>query len=189
MEIEEYLSATDQQLVEYALKGDTSALEYLFGRYSQAVLKLHIQRTGNREDADDMLQETLIKAYLNLHRYNDAYTFGQWIFVIARNTFIDYSRRKRDDLSIDYVSKNSTSISAISTHPSPEESMIRSQQRVEFSSCLKKMKPQYAELIDLRFVKELSYEEIAKKKSLPLGTVKTQIHRAREQMIKLIKLN
>ncbi len=52
-------------------------------------------------DADDLLQETFIKVYINMHRYNTAYTFGQWVYTIARNTFIDFVRRRQDDLSID----------------------------------------------------------------------------------------
>lgn len=187
MEIEDYISLTDAELVGLTLEGDMTALEYLFDRYRRSILKIHLQRTGgNAHDADDLLQETLIKAYLNLHRYDSRYTFGQWIFAIGRNTFIDYVRRRRDDLSIDNIPKESSPISPVSAIPTPEESLIRSQQRVQFTACLEKMPEGYRQLIELRFLKEYSYEEIAAELNQPMGTIKTRIHRAREMMCRLI---
>ena len=118
--------------------------------------------------------------------YNsDQYTFGQWIYTIARNTFIDYVRRKRDDtVSID----NLREAGGLSTwnEPNPEERMITHQNRARIEAFLDRMSPRYKELIELRFFKEYSYEEIASHLNLPMGTVKTQIHRAREQLCRFI---
>ena len=101
MEIADYIVADDRQLARLVLGGDTAAFEYLFDRYRDAIHRLFLQRTGNAEDADDLLQETFIKVYMNLHRYSPEYTFGQWLYTIARNTFIDYVRKRQDDLPID----------------------------------------------------------------------------------------
>ena len=186
MEIEQYIVATDQQLIEFALKGDSIAFEHLFNRYRDSIYQLYIQRTGgNVDDSNDLLQETFVKIYLNLQRYSDQYTFGQWIYTIARNTFIDYVRRKRDDtVSIDRLRE----ASGISTwnEPNPEERMITHQNRARIEAFLDRMSPRYKELIELRFFKEYSYEEIASHLNLPMGTVKTQIHRAREQLCRFI---
>ena len=86
MEIADYIIADDRALVELVLQGDNIAFEYLFERYKEAIHRLFIQRTNNPLDADDLLQETFIKVYINIHRYNPAYTFGQWVYTIARNT-------------------------------------------------------------------------------------------------------
>ena len=122
MEIADYIVADDRQLTRLVLDGDTAAFEYLFDRYRDAIHRLFVQRTGSAEDADDLLQETFIKVYMNLHRYSPEYTFGQWLYTIARNTFIDYVRKRQDDLSIDEKFS-----SPASTTPTPEESVINSQ--------------------------------------------------------------
>ena len=166
MEIADYIVADDRELVHRALDGDDAAFEHLFNRYRDAIYNLFVQRLGGTNDADDLLQETFIKVYINLHRYSADYTFGQWVYTIARNTFIDYVRRRQEDLPID-----ERFTAPASNAPTPEESFINLQQRSQ---------------IDMRFFEEYSYEEIAAKLALPLGTVKTQIHRAREQMCRMI---
>ena len=181
MEIADYIVADDQRLVSLALEGDHTAFEYLFNRYREAIRQLLVQRAGSASDADDLLQETFIKVYLHLDRYKVDYTFGQWLYTIARNTFIDYVRRRQDDLSIDERFS-----APASSAPTPEESVIRLQQRDQIEHYLEALTPRYRQLIQMRFFEEYSYEEIAEKLQLPMGTVKTQIHRARERMCRLI---
>ncbi|MCX4301331.1 MAG: sigma-70 family RNA polymerase sigma factor [Alistipes sp.] len=182
MEIADYIVADDRRLVELALEDDDTAFEYLFDRYRDAIRRLLVQRSGNASDADDLLQETFIKVYINLHKYSPEYTFGQWVYTIARNTFIDFVRRRQDDLSID-----ERFTAPASSSPTPEERFINLQQRTQIEGYLERLSPRYRQLIVLRFFDELSYEEIAAKLALPLGTVKTQIHRAREQMCRFIQ--
>ena len=160
MEIEQYIVSTDQQLVERALDGDTVAFEHLFNRYRDSIYQLYVQRTSGRtDDASDLLQETFVKVYLNMQRYDSRYTFGQWVYTIARNTFIDYMRRKRDDtVPIDRIGER---VSSSWGGPTPEERMITDQSRARLESLLERMSPRYRKLIELRFFKEYSYEEIA----------------------------
>ncbi len=182
MEIADYIVAEDRQLVALALTGDDTAFEHLFTRYREAIRQLLLLRAGSADDADDLLQETFIKVYLHLDRYNPTYTFGQWVYTIARNTFIDHIRRRQEELSID----ERFTVPA-SSNPTPEESVIRLQLRSQIEHYLETLPPRYNRLIRMRFLEEYSYEEIAEKLSLPLGTVKTQIHRARERMCELIR--
>ena len=100
MEIVDYIVAEDKDLVKMSLVGDQMAFEYLFNRYSDAIRRLFLQRYTSVEDTEDLLQETFIKVYINLHRYSADYTFGQWVYTIARNTHIDFERRRQEDLSI-----------------------------------------------------------------------------------------
>ena len=185
MEIADYIVAEDRELVDLVLGGDDCAFEYLFNRYRDAVMRLFMQRLGSQPtksiDADDLLQETFIKVYVNLHRYSSDYTFGQWIYTIARNTFIDFVRRRSDDMPID----DQFSAPA-SEAPTPEQSVINRQQRTQIEYYLTKLTPRYRRLFELRFVEECSYEEISERLSLPMGTEKTGIHRMREQMCKMI---
>lgn len=182
---------TDQELVARALDHDAAAFEQLFKRYKKDLLNLYQQRTGNNlSDASDILQETFIKVYLNLHRYNPEYTFSQWIHTIARNTFIDYTRKRKDNhLSIDNQSWSGPRLNPPANTANPEERMMQRQTGKELDKVLDKLSPRYKQMITMRFIQEYSYEEIAEKLELPLGTVKTQIHRAREKFYELISTN
>lgn len=182
MEIADYIIAEDRQLVRLSLKGDHTAFEYLFNRYSEAIRRLFLQRLTSAVDADDLLQETFIKVYINLHRYSDSYTFGQWVYTIARNTHIDYERRRQEDLPID-----ERFTAPWASAPSPEEKLISLQQRTQIEHYINSLAEQYRTLFKMRFLEDYSYEEIAEKLQLPMGTVKTRIHRARERMCALIK--
>jgi RNA polymerase sigma-70 factor (ECF subfamily) len=182
VEIAEYIIADDHRLVQLALEGDDIAFEYLFNRYGDAIRRLFLQRSTSAEDTDDLLQETFIKVYINLHRYSHEYTFGQWVYTIARNTHIDFERRRQEDISID----EKFSAPAACT-PSPEENLINMQQRSQIEHYISCLPEQYRKLFTMRFLEDYSYDEIAEKLHLPMGTVKTQIHRARERMCNLIR--
>lgn len=187
MEVAKYIIFTDQQLVTLSLDGDSTAFEHLFNRYRDSICQLYLQRTGgNQEDAHDLLQETFLKVFLNLDKYNERFTFGQWIYTIARNTFIDFVRKRREDLSLDNMQGDYNTLVASAGEPTPEESYISNQQHAQLLHHMEKMTPRYKKLIELRFFKDYSYEEIAAELSLPLGTVKTQIHRAREKLCRSI---
>ena len=181
MEIADYIVAEDRQLVECALAGDDTAFEYLFNRYRDAIRQLLVQRVGSEDDADDLLQETFIKVYLHLSDYSEEYTFGQWVYTIARNTLVDYVRRRADDVSID-----SKFIAPMATTPSPEESVIINQRTAHFEASLAELSEDYRRIIEMRFLEEYSYEEIADKLGRPLNTIKTQIRRAKAAVCKMI---
>lgn len=181
MEIDDYIVATDGRLVELASEGDQQAFEYLFTRYREALMRLFEQRLDDKTVASDLLQETFIKVYLHLDSYSKNYTFGQWIYTIARNTLVDHIRRRADDLSIDEHFR-----SPQATTPSPEESVIISQSHSHFYAALEELSEEYRRIIVMRFIEEYSYEEIADKLSKPINTIKTQIRRARRAVCKLI---
>ena len=182
MEIPDYIIADDRHLVELSLAGDDIAFEYLFNRYGDAMRRLFLQRSTSVEDTEDLLQETFIKVYVNLHRYSPEYTFGQWGYTIARNTHIDFERRRQEDISIDEKFSAPAAVA-----PSPEENLINLQQRTQIEHYIECLPSQYRQLFKMRFLEDYSYDEIAEKLHLPMGTVKTQIHRARERMCTLIR--
>ena len=182
MEIVDYIVAEDKDLVKMSLVGDQMAFEYLFNRYSDAIRRLFLQRYTSVEDTEDLLQETFIKVYINLHRYSADYTFGQWAYTIARNTHIDFERRRQEDISLDEKFS-----APIALTPSPEDNLISLQQHSQIEHYIECLPEQYRRLFKMRFLEDYTYDEIAEKLHLPMGTVKTQIHRARERMCNLIK--
>ncbi len=183
-ELEKYVVAEDRLLVEWALEGDNVAFESLIMRYNESISRLMASRLGgaNMQDADDLMQESFIKVYVNLHRYDPKYTFGQWIYTIVRNTFIDFQRRRQDELSLD----ERYALISEERSPNPEQSIINRQKRIQIDEGIAKLSPRHQELFRMRFLEEYSYEEIAEKLSMPLGSVKTNIHRARVQMCRFI---
>ncbi|MBR2367445.1 MAG: RNA polymerase sigma factor [Alistipes sp.] len=181
MEIEEYIVAGDSRLLQLAADGDQQAFEHLFMRYREAISRLFETRIGDKGITDDLVQETFIKVYLHLERYSEEYTFGQWVYTIARNTLVDYLRRRTDDISIDQTNK-----APIATTPTPEESVILNQRRAHFEASLEALSDDYRRIIEMRYLEEYSYEEIAERLGRPLNTVKTQIRRAKALVCKMI---
>ena len=181
MEIDDYIVASDATLVDLASAGDQQAFEYLFTRYRDALMRLFEQRLEEKTMASDLLQETFIKVYLHINDYSKSYTFGQWIYSIARNTLIDHLRRKSGDVLLDERFR-----APLATTPSPEESVIINQTRAHFYNALEELSPEYRQVIEMRFLEEYSYEEIAEKLGRPLNTIKTQIRRARATIWKMI---
>ena len=173
----------DGELIERAMAGDNMAYDTLFGRYRQSLLSMLQQKCQGGDQAEDILQETFVKAYLNLDRYDPGYTFGQWIYTIARNLFIDYTRKKRDNyLSLDSPYELNTPSDTLT----PEERIISNQNSSQLDKILEELPERYRKMVELRFWGELSYEEIAEKLGMPIGTVKTQIHRARARLTEMI---
>lgn len=178
---------TDQQLIEQILAGNAVCYETLFDRYRRQLYAATLSKCGDEQDAGDIVQETYVKAYFNLPRYNPEYTFGQWVYTIARNLFIDFARRRRSAGST--VSIDGTGGSEINPPcdtPNPEERIISRQSGRLLDNLMEELPPRYRTMIELRFIGEYSYEEIAEKLGMPIGTVKTQIHRARERLCALI---
>ncbi len=174
-------------MVAWALEGDQLAFEMVVARYSDSVQRLFVSSlgTGAEQDVDDLMQDTLIKVFLNLHRYDASYTFGQWIYTIARNTLIDFCRRRQEEVSLDEPLTSPPE----ERSPNPEQSIINSQKRGQIEECISHLKPRHQQLFRMRFLEEYSYEEIAERLSMPLGSVKTNIHRARAQMCRLLSIS
>ena len=181
MEIDDYIVASDATLVDLASAGDQQAFEYLFARYKDALMRLFEQRLDEKTMASDLLQETFIKVYLHINDYSKAFTFGQWVYSIARNTLVDHLRRKSGDVLLDERFR-----APLATTPSPEESVIINQTRAHFYNALEELSPEYRQVTEMRFIEEYSYEEIAEKLGRPLNTIKTQIRRARATICKMI---
>jgi len=146
---------------------------------------------NNKSDAEDLTLEAFGKAFKNLHQYSPNYAFSTWLFKIASNNCIDFLRkRKGSTVTLETtIENNDTELPSKlrSKDPNPEEKLIRKQKAILMRRVVRKLKPRYQTLVEYRYFRELSYEEIARELKLPLGTVKAQLFRAREMLFKLIE--
>ena len=180
----------DYELVKAALSGDDKAFARLLNRYKDAIYFMLLKMVNNRSDAEDLTLEAFGKAFKNLHQYSPTYAFSTWLFKIASNNCIDFLRKKKGvhvPIENNGQDDNSEAIKLRSKEPDPEEKLIRQQKAILLRRVVRKLKPRYQILVELRYFREFSYEEIAKELALPLGTVKAQLFRAREMLFKMIE--
>ncbi|MBC8005377.1 MAG: sigma-70 family RNA polymerase sigma factor [Verrucomicrobia bacterium] len=181
----------DYFLVESALAGNEKAFAKLMSRYKDAIYFMLLKMVNNKNDAEDLTLEAFGKAFKNLQQYSPNYAFSTWLFKIATNNCIDFLRKRRGVyVSIENNADNGDNDQPVklrSADPNPEEKMIRIQKAILMRRIVHRLKPRYRILVELRYFREFSYEEIATELNLPLGTVKAQLFRAREMLFKMIE--
>lgn len=183
----------DFKLIDHAVnEGDEQSYAMLMKRYNKPVYHMVLKMVRNVDDAEDLTIEAFAKAFKNLHRFKKDYTFSTWLFRIATNNAIDFIRKKKlDTFSIDTSYSNDSgeavSIDIEDKNLNPQEEAIKVQKIELIQLFVTKLPAKYQRLVRLRYFQELSYEEIAKELEAPLGTVKAQLHRARELMYDLVK--
>jgi len=183
-------TATDQEVVLAARRGSDAAYRELVRRYERPVFSLIYRMVRDRELAEDLTQETFIKALNALASYRPEFKFSSWIFKIANNAAIDQLRRREiDTLSLDGSptaetpdAVEATALQVGSKGESPLDEMEAREIGTAIEVAVGKLRPEYRACILLRHVEGLAYEEISEQLNLPLGTVKTYIHRARNEL-------
>jgi RNA polymerase sigma factor (sigma-70 family) len=197
MEINPNLSGNarhDVELIMAAREGDEKAFVALMRRYKDTIYFMLLKMVNNKTDAEDLTIEAFGKAFTNIHQYAPQFAFSTWLFRIASNNAIDYMRKKKA-ITVPLESQNSTdknlgierNFNIRSEADTPEESYIRGQKAKILRKIVAKLKPRYRTLLELRYFKEYSYDEIAQELNLPLGTVKVQLFRSREMLFELLK--
>lgn len=193
MEVKTHLSEKaqyDYKLIQKALDGDQLAYAELVDRYRDSIYFMLLKMVNNKDDAEDLTVEAFGKAFNNIEQYTPNYAFSTWLFKIATNNCIDFIRRKKEEsVSIDKenAEEGRDGLFIQDNEQDPEEFMINNQKVKVLHSVINRLKPHYQHLIDLRYFKEYSYEEIAYETDLPLGTVKAQLYRARELLYNILK--
>ncbi len=180
----------DMELVTKARNGDQHAFSELMGRYKDSINYMLLKMVHNRDDADDLTIEAFGKAFAHLEKYTPDFAFSTWLFKIAVNNTIDFIRKKKlQTLSLDDENDEGSKFAhaRLKTNiPNPEEKYIREQRALLMRTILSELNPKYKTLVELRYFDELSYEEIADKLNMPLGTVKAQLFRARNVLFELL---
>lgn len=180
----------DPELVARAQQGSEKAYRELLGRYQRPVFSIIYRMIRDREQAEDLAQETFVRVFNHIDRYDPRYKFSSWIFKIATNLTIDHIRRKELDTVSIHGSRNAvtadqieaTSITLASDDENPEELLEARELGQQIEEAIGRLRPEYRAAILLRHVEGREYQEIADILSLPLGTVKTYIHRGRNEL-------
>lgn len=183
----------DFRLIDMAVGGDDKAYAKLLQRYKRPVYHVILKMVRNVDDAEDLMMESFSKAFRSLHKFKKDFTFSTWLFRIATNNTIDFIRKKKlNTLSIEhtYTDDDGASVSmdiADKGNLNPQDETIRGQMEEIMQGIVNMLPAKYQKLVRLRYFRELSYEEIAVELEAPLGTVKAQLHRARELLYDLVK--
>ena len=176
----------EARLVARCLAGDEKAYRELVERYQAQVFSLTFRMVRRREDAEDLTQDTFVRMFRALDRYDPQRPFAAWLFTIASRLVIDLIRRRRvTPISLTQREAGSDEVYEIEVEDpglKPDELATRSEEEQRTESLIQSLPPHYRIVVMLRHQQDLSYEEIAEALHLPLGTVKARIHRAREML-------
>ena len=180
----------DADVVRLAQEGRETAFRELVRRYERPVFSLVFRMVRDRETAEDLAQDAFIKVLNHIDKYSPEFKFSSWLFKIANNVAIDWMRRKRlDTVSMDgsphattAAEVEATTFDLAAQQESALDEMEARELGTEIERAIAHLRPEYRACIMLRHVEGRSYEEIATTLDLPLGTVKTYIHRARHEL-------
>ena len=180
----------DADVVRLAQEGRETAFRELVRRYERPVFSLVFRMVRDRETAEDLAQDAFIKVLNHIDKYSPEFKFSSWLFKIANNVAIDWMRRKRlDTVSMDgsphattAAEVEATTFDLAAQQESALDEMEARELGTEIERAIAHLRPEYRACIMLRHVEGRSYEEIATTLALPLGTVKTYIHRARHEL-------
>ncbi|HOF21319.1 MAG TPA: sigma-70 family RNA polymerase sigma factor [Bacteroidales bacterium] len=185
MEINQELSEkakADLILVEDAKKGSEKAFAGLMNRYRDSIYFMLLKMVNNPVDAEDLTIEAFGKAFRSIDSYTPRFAFSTWLFMIATNNCIDFIRKKQASpipVNQDKDIMDTMTVNIQSDLPDPEEALINNQKIATLRKIVAQLKSPYREIIELRYYREYSYEEIATELKIPIGTVKAQLYRAK----------
>ncbi len=193
MEVETGLSDKaqyDLKVIDRALTGDSRAYAELLNRYRDSVYYVMLRMVSNPSDAEDLTIEAFGKAFHNLAKYVPSHAFSTWLFRIATNNCIDFMRRKSQSprpFDQDEGEEDEVEATVASDMIAPDELMINRETAASLNRIVKTLKPRYRRLIELRYFEDYSYEEIASELSLPIGTVKARLFRAKVLILNMVQ--
>ena len=166
---------TDQEIVRRCIAGDPDAFAILVQRYGGRVYNIAFRITNDADAAKDCAQEAFIRAYRALHQYDPALPFGPWLFRIATNASLNHVQRwHAHESPVEELPE-----SVEESEQGPEATTLRREALAEVVAALAELPPRYRAALTLRHMQQLSYQEVADALGIPLGTVKTHLHRAR----------
>lgn len=170
------------------LKGNQEAFEEIVTLFQHRLYHVCYRMLGNRQEAEDIAQEAFVRAYINIHTFDQKRKFSTWLFRIATNLCIDRIRKKKPDYYLDANVPGTEGLTMYSQIASDEElpeeevEKMETQERIQYE--IGRLSDRYCSVIVLRYIEELPLKEISEILELPLGTVKTRVHRGRAALRK-----
>jgi RNA polymerase sigma-70 factor (ECF subfamily) len=185
------MESTEKKLVNKALAGERDAFEEIVERYKHKLYQLAFRMLGNRMEAEDVAQEVFLRVYANLASYDHKHKFSTWIYRITTNLCIDRLRKRQHVFSLDQEAAGMEGLDMYSQIPSPQKTpegeVMTLELQTEVQKAIDRLPPQYKSIMILRYLQDLSLQEISDVVELPVTTVKTRIHRGREALKKLLR--
>ena len=182
---------TENKIIQRVLAGDKNAFEHLVLANQKNVYNLALKMTRNEDDALDVSQEAFVKAYQQLNAFRGDSKFSVWLYRLTYNLCIDFIRKKskQTTVSLDYKDdENETSSYEIpDLRDLPEDSAIRKEMRKTIEQSIDGLNPDHREVLIMREITGLSYDEIAETLKISVGTVKSRLARARQKVVESLK--
>ena len=171
-----------EKIIARARRGDADAFEQLVVAYRDQVFRLALRMCGSEADADEVAQEAFLSAWKALPNFRGESQFSTWLYQLTTHAAIDLMRREKRQIAADDI----TEVSAADPAPSPQQQAEQSEQREIVRDAILQLAPEQREVVVLRFMEELSYEEIDAVLKLPSGTVKSRLNRAKAQLKEIL---
>jgi RNA polymerase sigma-70 factor (ECF subfamily) len=179
------MSDQDRPLIRRILRGELDAFTILVKRYESSIVNYVYWIVLNRQDALEISQEVFLKVYLSLDKYKSEFKFSTWLFAIAKNAAIDFLRKSHPvTIGIDEEPESGERLEHLQVPDikelSPEEKVLKSELSKQIDAAMQCLPLPYRQVLVLRHLNDLAYEEVAEILNLPLGTIKNRLFRARE---------
>jgi RNA polymerase sigma-70 factor, ECF subfamily len=179
--VESLINPTDNDLIRQTLAGQPEAFEGLVRRYQGRLLSAMVAVCGAVQEAEDVVQETFLQAYCKLDGFRSESRFYTWLYRIAFNLSVNMRRRKRPALSADHRD-GPNQVDVQDQTPGPEEPLNQAERSEMVLNAIQRLPDEFRQVLVLRELEGFCYETIAEVLALPIGTVRSRLHRARQQL-------
>lgn len=177
-----------EEAIQQAKKNEQKAFNFLLNTFWDDVYGFQLKRIQNENDAEDVTIQTFSRAFDKIDTYKTEYKFKTWLITISKNIHIDLLRKEKRSISTDISKDDENSLFQILDEtPSAEDKLITEQNLAKLLRDIKKLKPHYQEVINLRYFQELSYKEISSKLNEPINNVKVKLLRAKKLLAEIIQ--
>lgn len=185
------LDQLDNRLTKLALNGDQQAFAEIVELYKDKIYHLAYRMLNNRHEAEDVVQETFLRVFKSLDRYDPNQKFSTWIYRIATNLCIDRLRKRKPTYSLDADMNDQEGLDGYSSIPSddrtPESELMISETKKLIYDAIESLPAKYKSVMILRYLQDLSLQEISDVLDMPVTTIKTRVHRGREFLRKKLE--
>ncbi|TMV18298.1 RNA polymerase sigma factor SigW [Paenibacillus thermoaerophilus] len=180
-------------MVRLAREGEREAFAELVGLYQDKLYHLAYRMLYQAQEAEDIVQETFLRVYANLHRYDETQKFSTWIFRIATNLCIDRIRKRKANFSLDAELSDGEGSDWYAMlpgdEPTPESRLMLTETQEQIRSAIDGLPEKYRAIVILRYLHDLSLQEIGEIMGMPVTTIKTRVHRGREALRNKLELS
>lgn len=176
-----------KKAIKLAKNNDQKAFNYLLDIYWDSVYGYQLKQTKNENDAEDITIQTFSKAFDKIDTFDESFKFKTWLISISKNIHIDLLRKEKKSISQVMSNDEREVFQVVDESPSPEDKLITEQHLAKLLRDIKKLKPHYQEIINLRYFQELSYKEISKELGEPMNNVKVKLLRAKKLLAEIIR--